>query len=58
MGMLRDGIVDHHRVAAVFLLVLGSVNGWISYTIFAAHPHLALLHAALAAILVVGVYLT
>jgi len=56
--MLRDWLVEHPHVLAVFLLVLAALNGWISYHIFPQHPLLALANAAMALILALGVLVT
>jgi hypothetical protein len=54
----RNWIANHPDVVRVFLLSLAALDVQISYALFPDYPHLPLVNAALAAILVLGVYLS
>jgi predicted negative regulator of RcsB-dependent stress response len=55
---VRNWLVDHHRLVCMFLLALGVLNGWVSWSIFRQHPLMAMANAVMALVLVAGVIVT
>lgn len=56
--MFKKWLDGYHKALAVLLLVLAALNGWIAHAILSKHPVMALAHAAMALVIVLGVILS